>query len=138
MVDRSDLQRLAEERLADAQVLFAAGRYSGAFYLAGYAVECGLKACVAKLTTAESFPDKELADKVYTHNLKRLATAAELDAAIKQREKADPDFEVNWAFVNFWSEKSRYESWPDVMAKWMLDAVSNSAYGVLPWIRQYW
>jgi len=51
-------------------VLFAAGRFSGAYYLAGYTVECGLKACVAKLTTPESFPDKELANAVYTHDLK--------------------------------------------------------------------
>lgn len=60
-MDRSELQRLAQERLADSEALFAAGRFSGAYYLAGYVIECALKACVAKLTVPESFPDRELA-----------------------------------------------------------------------------
>lgn len=42
---RTELQRLAIERLADARALLTTKRWSGAFYLAGYAVECGLKAC---------------------------------------------------------------------------------------------
>jgi len=86
---------------------------------------------VAKLTTPESFPDKELANAVYTRDLKILAKAAKLDAAIEQRAKADPDFELNWAITNFWSETARYESWSKDQAKWMLDAVSDSAHGVL-------
>ena len=36
--------RAAEERLAEAGVLLAAGHPTGAVYLAGYAVECGWKA----------------------------------------------------------------------------------------------
>jgi HEPN domain-containing protein len=31
-------------------VLLEAGLYAGAYYLAGYAVECALKACIAKKT----------------------------------------------------------------------------------------
>jgi len=137
-MDRRHLQNLAQTRLADARVLFAAGRFSGAYYLAGYVIECGLKACVAKLTTSESFPDKDLANAVYTHDLKILAKAAKLDAAIEQRAKADPDFELNWAITNFWSETARYESWSKDEAKWMLDAVSDSAHGVLQCITQFW
>lgn len=53
---RSDLQKLAAERIADAKALLAMKRWSAAYYLAGYAVECGLKACIAKLTKAEEFP----------------------------------------------------------------------------------
>jgi hypothetical protein len=34
---RDEFQRLAEERLAEAKLLFAQGRPSGAYYLAGYA-----------------------------------------------------------------------------------------------------
>jgi HEPN domain-containing protein len=52
-MNRTDLQNLAEERLGDAEVLLASNRYSGAYYIVGYAVECGLKACIAKLTRAE-------------------------------------------------------------------------------------
>ena len=110
-MDRAESQSLARERLADAQALFSADRFSGSYYLAGYAVECGLKACVAKRTVAESFPDRELANMVYTHDLKRLARAAELDGAIEQRAHLDADFELSWAIVNAWSEEARYGSW---------------------------
>jgi HEPN domain-containing protein len=54
-MNRTDLQILAEDRLKDAEVLLAKGRFAAAYYLAGYAVECGLKACIAKLTKAEDF-----------------------------------------------------------------------------------
>ncbi len=41
-MNRGDLQRLSNARIRKAKVLFDAGEYSGAYYLAGYAVECGL------------------------------------------------------------------------------------------------
>ena len=46
-MNRADFQRLADVRIDEAGVLLAAGRWSGAYYLAGYAVECALKACIA-------------------------------------------------------------------------------------------
>jgi len=49
-VNRTQLQQLAEERVRDAEALLKAGQWSGAYYLAGFAVEFGLKACIAKLT----------------------------------------------------------------------------------------
>ena len=48
--------------------MLAAGRYGAAYYIVGYAVECGLKACIAKLTQAEEFYDKKLAKTVFIHN----------------------------------------------------------------------
>ena len=42
-IKRQDLQALAEERIEDARALFNAGRYSGAVYICGYAIEMGLK-----------------------------------------------------------------------------------------------
>jgi hypothetical protein len=49
VMNRAELQRLAKERISDAKVLLAARHWSAAYYLAGYAVECALKACIAKL-----------------------------------------------------------------------------------------
>lgn len=56
---RSDLQSLAESKLRDAKILFEHERYSSAYYLAGYAVEIGIKACFARQITAETIPDKQ-------------------------------------------------------------------------------
>jgi len=38
----SDLKILAETRVADAMALLQAGRWAAAYYLLGYAIECGL------------------------------------------------------------------------------------------------
>ena len=46
--------RVAFQRLEEAEVLFEAGYYNGAVYLAGYAVECMLKALILN-----SIPKKE-------------------------------------------------------------------------------
>jgi hypothetical protein len=64
-VNRSDFQKLAMDRIADAKALLAAKRWAGAYYLAGYAVECALKACVLVRLTAEAeviFEDKRYAE----------------------------------------------------------------------------
>ena len=71
-MNSSDLQKLASLRIKEAKTLLDNDRYEGAYYLAGYAVECALKACIAKKTKRFDFPDKELANKSYTHKLEAL------------------------------------------------------------------
>jgi len=44
MLTLSDLERISTARLLDARTLYAAARYDGAFYLAGYSLEFALKA----------------------------------------------------------------------------------------------
>src|SRR5919106_3680906 len=44
-----------------------AGEPSGAYYLAGYAVECGLKACIAKQVRRHEFPDRTTVNQSHTH-----------------------------------------------------------------------
>jgi hypothetical protein len=47
---RKDFQDLAMVRVRDGEVLMDAGLFDGAYYLGGLAVECALKACIAKAT----------------------------------------------------------------------------------------
>jgi hypothetical protein len=42
-VNRVDFQDLARIRLREAKALFDAGEFHGAYYLAGYSIECALK-----------------------------------------------------------------------------------------------
>src|SRR5712692_7302814 len=65
-MNRNDLRRLARIRLKEARVLLKAACYDGAYYLCGYAVECGLKACIAKATRRSEFPDLEKVKASYT------------------------------------------------------------------------
>jgi HEPN domain-containing protein len=81
-MNRADLQKLSNMRIREAKVLFAAEEYSGAYYLAGYAVECALKACIAKSVQRYDFPDKSLAQKSYVHDLKDLLRLADPDSVL--------------------------------------------------------
>jgi HEPN domain-containing protein len=88
-VDRKDLQALCRIRLREAQSLARGGHCDGAYYLAGYAVECALKACIAKETRRYEFPEKKKVDASYKHNLSELVKVAELDEARQAEERRD-------------------------------------------------
>ena len=135
-MNRADLQQLAEERLEDARILFANKRFGAAYYIVGYAVECGLKAWIARLTKAEDFYDKTLARSIFTHDLKDLAKYAGFD--VKQLGQADPTFAANWAQVKDWDEESRYETHTQIEAEQMIKAVGDPDHGVMQCIRRYW
>ncbi len=81
-VNRSEFQVLARSRLQDAAVLHQAGRFDGAYYLFGLAVECGLKACISRKTRRYDFPDRDLALKSHQHELSRLVEAAGLGTVL--------------------------------------------------------
>jgi hypothetical protein len=82
-VDRSDLQALSRIRATEAKALLGLGLFDGAYYLAGYAVECALKACIAKGTRRFEFPDKRRVDSSYTHDLELLMRLANLDESLQ-------------------------------------------------------
>lgn len=137
-MNREQLQRLAQERAEDAQALLAAGRWSGAYYLAGYSVECALKACVAKLTNQYDFPDKDRASKCYTHNLENLVEIAGLRKTRDEDGTANPTRLVNWVLLKRWNEQSRYQVWDEREARSLVSAVTDTLNGVLPWITARW
>ena len=135
---RADLRRLAQARLADTKALLDAGQYSGAYYLCGYAIECAIKACIAKQTARYDFPDKDKAFKSYTHNPESLIVVAGLRAELQQEITTDAQFEVNWEVVIRWSEHSRYELRSRLEAEDLYRAVTDRRHGVLRWLRQHW
>jgi len=107
-LNRQNFQNLAEIRLREAEVLLNNNQYSGAYYLSGYVVECALKACIAKNTRQFDFPDKDKVLKNYTHDLKSLVIAAELDTQL-QSQRNTINFESYWSVTKDWTEKSRYD-----------------------------
>lgn len=137
-LSRADLQSLAERRLADAKVLMDGGRYDAGYYLAGYSVECGLKACVANLWKAEVFPEKSFVPAVYVHDLKRLIDLAGLRAAFDADTAADVTLFGHRGVVLAWTEQSRYEDKSEAVARQLFGAIASDPDGVLSWIRRYW
>jgi hypothetical protein len=89
--DRTTFQQLAESRLAEARLLLANGLPSGAYYLAGYAVECALKARIAAEFRANEIPDKSRVNSIYTHNLRELLGLAGLKEELEADMAADAD-----------------------------------------------
>jgi hypothetical protein len=46
-MNREQLQKLTKQRVKEAKILYENRCFDGAYYLLGYAVECGLKSCIS-------------------------------------------------------------------------------------------
>jgi HEPN domain-containing protein len=138
-MDRAQLQQLAELRVQDAEALLTVSRWDAAYYLLGYAIECALKACVAKQFRLHEVPDKELVNSFYTHSFDRLLAISGVKSNLEIRRKVDTSFGENWNTVRDWSETVRYEvGKTEAVARGMYEAVTNSATGILPWLKTQW
>jgi HEPN domain-containing protein len=137
-MNRSDLQRLSNARIREAKILFEAGEFSGAYYLAGYAVECALKACFAKGVRRYDFPEKGRSDKVFIHDLPTLLKQARLNGELEADTQVDPGLAASWDEVIKWSEASRYSVWTKNQAEELIRAILGRKDGVMPWIKQRW
>lgn len=136
-MDRKGLQELSRIRLKEARALLKGGMADGAYYLAGYAVECALKACIAKETKRYEFPEKERVVSSYSHKLQDLVKVAGLDQALALVSKS-PEFRINWQVVKSWSEQTRYQRHRPEKAEELLAAVGDRTHGVISWIKLYW
>lgn len=97
---RGELQVNAQAKLDDAMILLRRGRYSNAYYLAGYAVEIGLKACIAAQISAETIPDKAFIRNIFNHQFRVLVGLAGLAGSLKDEEDKDQAFAANWALTS--------------------------------------
>ena len=132
---RNDLRLLADVRVADAAVLLDAGRWAAAYYLAGYAVECALKACASTRFREHEVPDRKLVDDFYTHRLDVLVGVAAMKDEFDARVRSDRAFSRNWDTVRDWNETARYNhSTTETAARAMFLAVTDPSFGVLTWL----
>ena len=122
-MNRADFHKLTDIRIKEAKVLLDRKCYEGAYYLAGYAVECALKACIAKRTLAPDFPpNPRVVNDYYSHKIPSLAKLAGLELEVTK-----------------WSEQGRYETHIESKdARDLCRAISNSRNGVLLWLKKYW
>lgn len=134
-MNRRDFQKLSTLRLREAGVLLRAELFDGAYYLTGYAIECALKACIARRTKAHDFPDRAFATACHTHKLDELLRHAGLEAALRQRK----ELEVYWESVKKWSEAARYEHGKSkVEAEVLYAAATKRGSGIIPWLKRHW
>jgi HEPN domain-containing protein len=137
-MNKNELESLAAIRMKETEILLTANCYHGAYYLAGYALECILKACIAKQVKEFDFPDKKLANDSYTHDLAKLLITAGLRQELGKQENQNEEFKLNWAVVNKWSEESRYEHAIEKQdAHDLFNAITDNESGILPWLKKY-
>lgn len=129
---------MAEGKLDDAILLLKSGRFSNAYYLAGYAVELGLKACIAGQIAANTIPDKAFIKNILSHQPGVLVGLAGLAGELKKHQDANPDFSSHWAIVAEWEPDSRYHTTEAAAAQLLIKAIADPKSGVLQWIRQHW
>lgn len=129
---------LAERRLREADILLAAGEWSGAYYLAGYAVECAIKACILKHVQQFHMPDKDKINKAWSHDLTALLKEASLASEQQIEAGKDPLFGSYWAVAKDWTETSRYETVTEQDARDLVKVVGSSRSGVMRWLQTHW
>ena len=95
MIAVGELDRIARARLDDAKSLLAAGRFDGATYVCGYAVEVALKARICRTLNWSEFPATSAEFVAYkssrTHELEVLLRFSGQKGSIKQ----SPDSRYN-------------------------------------------
>ena len=106
MVSIVELKRIARGRLKDAEVLLAAGRYDGAIYLCGYAIETALKARICRALKWLGYPSARKEFEGYqsfrTHDSDILLRLSGIEGKIKARHFAE------WSIVATWDSNVRY------------------------------
>jgi HEPN domain-containing protein len=138
---RAEWKRTANQRVRDAGVLLAGRSWSAAYYLAGYAIECGLKACIlryVKTHTDVIFRERKYSERCWTHDIEELVKLGGLKAQRDAAAKANQSLLLNWQIVKDWSEVDRYRHKTKLEAEELYKAVTHAADGVLPWIRNHW
>ena len=136
--NRLDFQKLAHVSVREARALLDAGLFAGAFYLAGYAIECAPKACIAKRTKRYDFPKKD-ANKAYTHNLEDLLSLADLKDQLKDDSARNSALGANWTTIKDWRETYRYVlDVHDKQATDIYSAITHRKNGVLSGLMKFW
>ena len=119
-------------------------RWSFAYYVAGYAVECALKSCLLArmIHTGWVFQEKAKIADCLTHDFDDLVQLAGMKDLLNQKLKesagGNQEFAKNWHIGLQWKVTDRYQMRKQPEAIALLDAITAQPDGVLPWIRKYW
>jgi hypothetical protein len=139
-LNRTELRQLSAERIEDARALLAASRWSGAYYLTGYSLECALKSCVLAyiVRTGIIFEDKKYAGKCWTHDIEDLVRQAGLAVERNKAAGRNSNLGRNWLIAKDWSESSRYRTSSKLQAEDLFAAITENTDGVLQWVMNFW
>ena len=135
VISRTDLERIAEERLREAEALLEAGCFTGAVYLGGYAVEAYLKSAICRRLRWE-----HLLGAFKTHDLEGLLLYAGLAPDLDADKAVEKSFHEVAAIWNDEQGEAtvRYanpEEIDEKTARSFLRCVLGDPEGLIPWLR---
>lgn len=118
----SELRKIRDARMRDAQVLFKAKRYAGAKYLCGYVIELSLKARICRTLGWVQFPPGKRDDyrSFIIHDLDTLLRLSGRDRKIRSSHMA------LWSIVNTWNPEQRYNPTRTVGRKDAFEMIESS------------
>lgn len=102
-IRKGRLLQAHEERLRDAYVLLRGGRWSGAIYVAGYVIECLLKAAILSRVGLSVLPSR-----YWHHDLERLVVDAHLRREL-EAEMSDEMEQCMGLLSRAWDVSIRYQ-----------------------------
>jgi HEPN domain-containing protein len=138
-LNREALRTLAGGRLEEARVLLENKLWTGAYYLAGLSVECALKSSLAGEVKEHDFPDKDFVNAMYVHNLEKLFKLnGALWVALQADMRAYQKLNINWSTVKDWDDSKRYAIVEELEARALYDAMTETDFGVMEWIKGKW
>jgi HEPN domain-containing protein len=124
MVPVADLKKIAKGRLVNADALFRAGRYDGAIYLCGYAVEMALKARVCGLLKWPGYPSTNNEFNDYrsfrTQDMDVLLHLSGVESKIKS------NYLTEWSIVATWKSDFRYRPIDSATAQDVADLIKSA------------
>ena len=143
MDSRTDIQKIALQKLKDAELLYDQGSYDNAFYLAGYCVELALKARICKNISIDYLfaPNSKHLRLFKTHDFDVLIVFSGLSEKLEEEKALNNAFYKNWEYICGWKEDCRYGisgSKTQAQALEILDAIRHPTNGFLKWIKKYW
>jgi len=99
---RTEIEKIVQARLEDAEVLYKASRYDGSVYLCGYAVELGLKARICRTLLWDEYLTSGQYKTFKTHDLDVLLHLTGMEDKVKLKHMAA------WSIVAQWNPEARY------------------------------
>src|SRR5687767_12327213 len=102
--DPAQFRALARERLREAQILFTSGKFDGAAYLCGYAIEFALKARICRTLKWTEYKIGKGFESFKTHDLNDFLFLSGIRPKI-----ISPKYIAEWSAVFVeWNEHLRY------------------------------
>ncbi|CAG5074993.1 hypothetical protein DYBT9623_05534 [Dyadobacter sp. CECT 9623] len=134
-----ELKEMAQHRLEESELLYNNGYHAGSYYMAGYAIEFGLKSIICKKLGVDIFENGRVSGSMIksfqVHDINALILLSGLQPELEAKKAGDLNFSKAWNGVSAWTEQRRYDYGcnPETAAKFL-----KRVNEFMQWIETHW